>query len=486
MKRITLIIALCFATFMGASAQAIIQNNKFWDGEYLYTAHVQKKAGVVELRGMSLAGDQRTLTLKKGKKSGEYTLQRDGDEPPYGCMWGSRVQYIRKGNTNFLGFYVEEHTIGQALVLTTENLVTCATRQQRAETVQDPISLASDMLFNQHYLFTVGPEIQQTISNYLQSLSKRNIVEQTNMQMLSYALSLGLGADGLEPGEIAAQGGSALDDIVSVSNEREFLEAIGSNRTIRIADGTTLFITNMLNDEAFFNKAGRAWRNDYYSERSGTQQLVVSCERFDGRQLEIVNVHNLVIKGGKNCHIIVSPRYANVLNFYSCSNIKIENLTLGHTDEGHCEGGVIYAEGCNDIRVSDCDLYGCGTYGVETHGVDNLLVERTIIRDCSYGIMTLLATQYCTFQDCDFLRCREYGLLETDDACRFVTLRNCRFAGNKGTIFSNASPITLVGCKIYHDDALGDGAHMVEFEGDDNAFYDEYIENPSPRNIGPR
>ena len=484
MKRLTFLMAFCICSILGAAAQTIIQNNKFWDGEFLYVAHVQKKAGVVELKGMDINGNTRNITLKKGKKTGEYSIQQGEGDAPYGCMWGSRVQYIRKNGTNFLGFYVEEHTIGQTLVLTPDNIVNCTSQQERAETMQDPISLSSDFLFNQHYLFAVGPQIQQDIAGYLQSLPSRNFLEQTNLQLVSYVMTFGAAGDGPEPGEFTQ--GSVLDEIITVRSEREFLEALGSNRTIRIADGTTLFLTNMLNDEEFFSEhAGRAWMHDYYDERSGSEQLIVSCERFDGRQLELVNVHNLTIKGGRDCHIIVSPRYANVLNFYSCNNIRIENLTMGHTEEGHCEGGVIYAEGCSNIRVSDCDLYGCGTYGFETRSVDNLFVERTIVHDCSYGIMTLTASQYCTFQDCDFVRCREYSLIEMDAGCRYISFKNCRFAQNKGTLFANACPIELNGCEIYHEDGMGYGYDFLEYSGNDTTF-DGNIDKLPARPIGPK
>jgi aspartate carbamoyltransferase catalytic subunit len=63
--------------------------------------------------------------------------------------------------------------------------------------------------------------------------------------------------------------------------------------------------------------------------RKGTEQAIVACERNDGRQLELINVDNLTIRGSGDCYIVVEPRYANVLNFYKCSLVTIENLTIG-------------------------------------------------------------------------------------------------------------------------------------------------------------
>lgn len=487
MKRIALTFTLCLLALMSATAQTINQNNKFWDGQYLYVAELQPK-NVVALKGMDITGHQQDILLKKEKKAGEYTLLKNGDEAPFGCLWGSRVQYVRRNGMSFLAFYVEEHTIGQTIVLTTGNIVTCTEQERVAEEESDPMSLLSSWIMNQHYLSSIVPDDLQYMADHLRGLQRRDFIEQTNLQLIGYALTWGLGADGREPGEEdmgVQSAGDALDDIITVNNEREFLAALGSNRTVRIADGTTLFLSNLLNDEAFFSQPGRAWRNDYYAERSGSKQLIVSCERFDGRQLDLVNIHNLTIKGGRNCHIVVSPRYANVLNFYSCNNIKIENLTIGHTEEGYCEGGVIYAEGSSDIRVSDCDLYGCGTYGFETHGVDNLFVERTIVHDCSYGIMTLHSSQYCVFQDCDFVRCRKFDLIEMDDGCRFIGFQKCRFAQNKGTLFANACPIVLNDCEVYHEDGVGSGYELIEYSGKDTTFDGDISQLPA-RNIGPK
>ena len=92
MKKVSLALALCIITFIGAWGQTIIQNNKFWDGKYLYVAKVQK-AGIVELEGMDINGTHSTLKLKKdAKRKGEYILQKGNGDAPYGCHWGSRVR----------------------------------------------------------------------------------------------------------------------------------------------------------------------------------------------------------------------------------------------------------------------------------------------------------------------------------------------------------------------------------------------------------
>lgn len=487
MKKVSLALALCIITFIGAWGQTIIQNNKFWDGKYLYVAKVQK-AGIVELEGMDINGTHSTLKLKKdAKRKGEYILQKGNGDAPYGCHWGSRVRYIRQSGMYFLAFYVEEHTIGQTLVLTPDNIVNCTNQQRRVENECDPMSIVSDWLMNQHYFLSISNNDLKYLANHLQAIKHRTVIEQTNLQLISYAIAMGVGEDGEDTckEELEAQPlNPEMEKIITVSNEREFVTALGSNRTIRIADGTTIYLSNLLNEREFFEVPGRDWRSDYYEERGSSDELVVSSSRFDGRQLELTNMHNLTIKGGKNCHIIVAPRYACVLNFYDCTNIKVQNLTLGHTEEGYCEGCVIYAQGCEAINISDCDLYGCGTYGLEASQCHGLVMERTIIRDCSYGIMQLRGCQYFTFRNCDFYRCRDFGLIDADHACPFLRFEACRFAQNYGALFANRSEIILDGCEIYHIDNIGSGAELIKYEGK-KTTWEEYDSPLSKRIIGP-
>ena len=349
------------------------------------------------------------------------------------------------------------------------------------------MSLVSSWLMNQHYLCSLTHNDLQVLANELRSIKPRTIIEQTNLQLISYAIAVGLSSGGDEPREDEFEAQSLnpeMDRIITVSNEREFISALGSNRTIQIKDGTTLYLTSLLDEKEFFEAPGRAWRSDYYEERSGSEELVVSCERFDGRQLELTNMHNLTIKGGKDCHIIVAPRYACVLNFYGCTNIKVQNLTLGHTEEGYCEGSVIYMKSSEAVKISDCDLYGCGTYGIEASECHGLVMERSIIRDCSYGILWLRGCQYFTFRNCDFYRCRDFGLIETDHSCPFMRFENCRFAQNRGALFTNMSEITLSGCEIHHADDYGFGTENIKYAGSETTWSSD--DKPlSKRIIGP-
>ena len=273
---------------------------------------------------------------------------------------------------------------------------------------------------------------------------------------------------------------------ISVASAREFIDALGSNRTIIIKEGCELNLTPILNNKELFRRAGYLWTNDYYEERETAGELKVSCNRFDGRQLDLIGLRNLTIRGGNGCRIIVEPRYAYIMSFYRCSNIRLERLTLGHTEEGYCEGGVINAVGSENISIANCDLYGCGTYGLETDRCKKVTMERSIIRDCSYGIMQIANTEDCVFTDCDFVRCREFNLIAVANSTgtRFT---RCRFAQNKGELFDLDSPIRVESCEIHHPKDQRQGNIDSEYfgYGDQNTTWYRDDEPLLERSIGP-
>ena len=382
---------------------------------------------------------------------------------------------------NFLEFYPEEHSIGQIAVLTPDNLKDCLAQQRYAEDECDPMDMVSNWLMNRHYLMNIHPEVLQGMLNKLDAKKKKNIIESTNQNMIAFVMASGLAA-------VDEEGEEEIPyDEVTVSDEREFLSSIKSNRLIRIKDGTVLNLTNMLNDKNFFSVEGRLWTEDYYTQRLGGKELVVSCSRSDGRQLDLINVNNMEIRGGKDCYIIVEPRYANVLNFYGCSDITLTNLTIGHTEEGYCEGGVIYTERCTEFFIDKCDLYGCGIYGLELNDTEVFCMSNSIIRDCSYGIMQLKNSNFCVFRDCDFIRCRQFDLVGINAACRETLFDHCRFAQNKGMLFDIHSKILLKSCEIHHpkNEKMGNVNEGYIEHGDDDTSWVRDDEPLKPRNIGP-
>ncbi len=124
---------------------------------------------------------------------------------------------------------------------------------------------------------------------------------------------------------------------------------------------------------------------------------------YDGYELWIGNISNFHIVGGE---IVTQPRYANVLNYSSCSNITLENVHLGHTPEqGSCRGGVLNLLASDGIILEGCDLYGCGILGIQAKNVRDLHVQNTLIHDCSNGAAMLEDSDNVVFLGCDVVNC---------------------------------------------------------------------------------
>lgn len=167
---------------------------------------------------------------------------------------------------------------------------------------------------------------------------------------------------------------SAPQTSVTVTSADEFLAAIVSDTEILVATELIDWSTATGYGEA----SGAYW---YWTDP------------FDGPELTIRNVSNLTIRGAgedRTNTISAVPRYAYVLNFENCADIRLENLTIGHTKEpGSCRGGVVSFWNSQDITVEDCGLYGCGTWGVYGESSKNIQIVNNEIYECSVGGVTL-------------------------------------------------------------------------------------------------
>ena len=76
-----------------------------------------------------------------------------------------------------------------------------------------------------------------------------------------------------------------------------------------------------------------------------------------GCQLNISQLKGLRLIGQGEVSILAQPRYAEVLRFTDCWDLRLEGLTLGHTQEpGVCAAGVLSLENCdkdNSRRIID-------------------------------------------------------------------------------------------------------------------------------------
>ena len=276
-----------------------------------------------------------------------------------------------------------------------------------------------------------------------------------------------------------------VDKVIFVSTEEQFLKALGNNRVVEIGTNVHLNLSRILSQRDLFSGvAGRFWMTK--AERGGNTPEVISEFCDDGRQLTLKNFSNLVIRGQNNSSIEVEPRYAFCLNLIDCKNCRLENLTIGHTEDGYCEGGVIGIKGGRDNSIMSCDLYGCGTYGIVASETDLLSVFYTNIHDCTYGIMELWDSDNILFEDCDFFSNREFDLISNMNSANTV-FKGCRFYDNwpDVALFVSNLDIKLYHCEIYHP-VIGSKRRLLEPDKDCTWSNEEhYVPKPRMNAIGP-
>ena len=188
----------------------------------------------------------------------------------------------------------------------------------------------------------------------------------------------------------------------TVSNMAELLDAIKPGAEIVLAPGR-YNLTEYVND---------FWLTDEAQAFNAEHDCVQIRDCYDGAEIVIRSADGVSISGGGNTEdteIVIEPRYGTVLTFQGCDNIKLSNLTLGHTDTGECSGSVVDLSACRNAELRNMDLYGCGVIALEcSNGTEGVYVYDSALRDCSQGP------------------------LDVYDAVGKVELRNCALTGSDG------------------------------------------------------
>lgn len=528
MNKSVLTIVLCLCALMGVQAQAIKNGSIWWDGLVLYTATTDAY-GDVRMNGVDLNGQTYKFQLSKVQnKTGEYCLAADAPDAvlPVRGELGWRVQYVRQEGMYFLAIRKPNGDAIWKLTLTPDVTVegNLASDEWGG---QQPVSwmLQNCMLsavylgrFSKDELRIMRNEIlarhgwrfqSHDLQEYFGSQSwyqpgnnnndvRLSVIEQLNIQLIKseestpeerriHSLSAedfpgGLADDGREPGEVDG------DEIYTVTNESEFIAALGNQRTVVVGENVHLNLSRILeNEQAFRNIPGRRWASDA-SAIISKEPLVVSESETDGRQLALVNFKELIIKGAHNASIEVDPRYAYCLYFINCEHCEVLNLTIGHTEGGYCSGGVIGVRGGRQNVVKDCDLYGCGTYGLDLIETTDFGMLDTKVHDCTYGIMQLNSCMAVRFTDCDFFSNREFGLIE-GRGCEGVSFMGCRFYANwsDAPLFNLDNTFYMAGCRVCHPTENLGTIDMADQSGEENFFSEDPLDSSiQSREIGPK
>ncbi len=220
---------------------------------------------------------------------------------------------------------------------------------------------------------------------------------------------------------------NAQSNTINVYTEKQFLDAIGSNRTIILQK--SLNLTKIKDDD-----------------------------------LKLTGYTHLSIKGvNPSICLVVSKEDNLVLWFESCKNVSISSLTMGHEDVQGCEDGVLFFSMCSGVTVYGCDIYGCGWDGITIDESDNITVTNCNIHNCTAQLLTIMNSSNIKIKDTEFKESVLDGMLFIHDSEQ-VIFENCSFfdsieAGRENYLdkcFNLNCFISLKNCSIHRKDYLGD------------------------------
>lgn len=207
-----------------------------------------------------------------------------------------------------------------------------------------------------------------------------------------------------------------------VGTAEEFVQAIGSNRIIRLEPGSyDLSACKRVSTPSV------TWQNIH-----GDFELVIR------------NVENLSIEGpaASTARLLVRPINANVLIFKDCAKIAVRNIEAGHSPEtGGCTGAVLCFIDCREVTIENTVLYGSGSYGLVLTRANGLLFKDSIIQGCSYGIISAVSSKNLDFERSKFQYNEEFDMFELQD-CGQVVIALCEITNNK--ISSS-----ILGCALF-------------------------------------
>lgn len=250
-----------------------------------------------------------------------------------------------------------------------------------------------------------------------------------------------------------------------VTNAKEFLDAIGSNREIIVKTSTSIDLTDemikRLNDGSVL---------EHKLEKNVAKGLYADWG-MSGPGVVFAGLNNLSIKGyTKKTEIRVESYECAVIRLIKCSNIKFENLVLGH-NRGTCYGPVIQIDTCKNISVLSSGLFGCGTEGLCINSSTGIVCKESQIYSCRDHIVTIYGnSRNIHFSDCNIYDIGKQslsvfgpgGFVIGKEANKIVFTR-CNMRDIRGVLFNKVeSMLLLENCQISHNkDKSGDMSNVV-------------------------
>lgn len=213
---------------------------------------------------------------------------------------------------------------------------------------------------------------------------------------------------------------------VKVNSVNEFFKAIAPNTTIELAEG--IYHLDEI-DSTLLNQHCN-WAMVLFDE------IIFDETDYDNKTLLVLGVENLIIKSSKKARgkvrIVTKRRAASVMAFKQCEGLRLEGIVFGHDidkfkmAEWHsfCSGEVLEFFDCKKIVLKYDTLFGCGTRGFLAHRCAELLIYKSVIKECNYGAFGLFDSENIRMESCTILNNTYTKLIEMVGSKNFTSKKS--------------------------------------------------------------
>ena len=107
-------------------------------------------------------------------------------------------------------------------------------------------------------------------------------------------------------------------------------------------------------------------------------------------------------------------------------------------------------DGCRDINIDKCSLYGCGTYGITATDSAEITVENTEIYECTYGLVELSGCNGVSVTNSKIKNnsSSEDSYFISAYNCSDIEFSGCDFSNNSYYNFCNGDAVKFIRCKL--------------------------------------
>lgn len=161
---------------------------------------------------------------------------------------------------------------------------------------------------------------------------------------------------------------------------------------------------------------------------------------FEGHEYPEFEQDMLVLEGLRDvtlrserpgaARLVTGIASATVVVLADCEGVTLQDLSIGHSVEGTCGGGVVMVLGGARVHVDGCALSGSGTFGVEAYRTRDLRVARTHIFHTSEGALRVFDSDGVTVRDTRIADNTSVGSFVVLDRARRVALERVVFEDN--------------------------------------------------------